>query len=82
MYNSRNNTVSHSCNIFLSRFMGEGLVGISEDTEASTQNQTTEVTLLEDRNDRKASSGEDNANVASGVDVLGRISNLLIGKSI
>ena len=62
--------------------MGEGLVGISEDTEASTQNQTTEGTLLEDRNDRKASSGEDNANVASGVDVLGRISNLLIGKSI
>ena len=61
--------------------MGEGLAGISEDTEASTQNQTTEATLMENRNDGKASSGEDNANVASGVNALGRISNLLIGKS-
>ena len=50
--------------------MGEGLAGISEDTEASTQNQTTEATLLENRNDGKASSGEHNANVASGVNDL------------
>ena len=82
MCNSRNNTVRVSYNIFLSRFMGEGLAGISEDTEASTQNQTTEATLMENRNDGKASSGEDNANVASGVNALGRISNLLIGKSV
>lgn len=82
MCNSRNNTVRVSYNIFLSRFMGEGLAGISEDTEASTQNQTTEATLMEKRNDGKASSGEDNENVASGVNALGRISNLLMGKSV